>query len=299
MVKLHYTHHTGANKQYFEKVLYKLAKDRKIELRVTGIGEYLHEGNQDEDVLCYQTFPDEFQPAKHNPNLVQQTDKLFQVFPGHKILVDAHDNGEVDSFSRFADSQELPRVKCFPSQRFESQFNVILLSTISIKDPDTIGDNFERTVKISCKFGVREYNHTVRDSVVMQLNKFFPGQADHSWLDGRAAYEEDMRRTLIAIGAPGWGQYSATHQLALRTGALLFAYDSFNDLQYLPHVLLKDGVNFISYNLFNFRHKLQWLLDNPETVERVRKNGRNAFKRGYNIKKSADLFYDYLKKVIK
>ncbi|OIO41686.1 hypothetical protein AUJ63_05260 [Candidatus Pacearchaeota archaeon CG1_02_35_32] len=37
----------------------------------------------------------------------------------------------------------------------------------------------------------------------------------------------------------------------------------------------------------------------PEEIERIRKNGREKFKEGYNLQKSANTFYEYLKKEVK
>jgi len=299
VVKIHHVHHSGANTPYFRKVLECLSKKTDVYLRSSGLTPYLQEGNKDEDVLCYQTFPDENHMGKFNPNLVKQTDELFKAFTGHKILICTFDDGERDSYTRFPDSKELPRIKCFPSKRFLDKYNVVLLSTISTRGiGKTHHDEFERKIKVSCKFGGGKYYHTVRESVLEQLTKFFPGLANHNFIKGWGEYKKDMQQTLIAIGAPGWGQYSGTYQLALRTGALLFAYECLNDIQFLPHAVLEDGKDFVSYNLFNFKYKLQWLLDNPNEIERIRKNGRKAFKKGYNVQKSADLFYQYLKGVL-
>jgi len=299
VVKIHHVKHTGANTLYFKQVLSCLSERSDIDVRTSGLTPYLKEGNKGEDVLCYQTFPDEQHMGKFNPNLTKQTDELFKAFTGHKIVICTFDDGEKDSYTRFPDSKELPRIKCFPSERFMEQYNVVLLSTMSTRSKGgTHHDELERKVTVSCKFGSGAYHHKVRESVLEQLNTFFPGLANHDWMKGWGAYMQDMKQTLIAIGAPGWGQYSATYQLALRTGALLFAYEALNDIRYLPHAVLKDGRDYVSYNLFNFRHKLQWLLDNPDEVNRIRKNGRKAFKRGYDPQKSADLFYKYLKGVL-
>ncbi len=299
MVKIHHVHHTGANTVYFRQVLGCLDKKKDIEVKSLGLTPYLKEGNGDADVICYQIFPNEFQPAKFNPNLIKQADELFKAFKGHKILECTYDDGELDSYTRFPDSKELPRIKCFPSERFMDEYNVILLSTMSTRSGgETHHDQMDRTVQVSCKFGGGSYHHKVRESVLEQLDVFFPGVANQEWIKGWNNYKQNMMQTWIAIGAPGWGQYSGTYQLALRTGALLFAYDALNDIQYLPHAVLQDGKDFVSYNLYNFRHKLQWLLDNPLIVDKIRRSGRKKFKKGYNPQKSADLFYQYLKKVL-
>jgi len=295
VVKIHNIYHSGANLGYLQRVLLAIQKFGDIEVITSNLTAYNEEGNiYNADVLIYQTFPEQDHLGKFNPALVKRTDNLFREFRGYKILVDAHDNGEEDAYKRFK-NPEIPRIKCFPSYRYLRKFNVILMSTINTKDENIYPDQFDRTVTVSCKFGVRDYGHGIRESVINQLTKYYSDITNFEWVDGRSAYIKDLRRTLIAVAAPGWGQYNATHQCALRTGALLFAYDSLNDIQYLPYIDLKDGFHFVSYNLFNFRYKLKWLLDNPDEIHRIRKAGREAFAEGYDIEKSADQLYINLK----
>ena len=191
MVKILNVHHTGANTLYHKQVLDCMVDNYKdVYVETTGIGEYAEEGNpSDFDVVIYQTFPDEFHMGKFNPNLVALSDKVFKEFRGWKILACCHDNGEVDSYSRFNDPT-IPRIKCFPTERFLDKFNVVLLSSMSLTSniPVIFPDEFERKVKVSCKFGIRNYNHMVRQDIHNQLSMSFPDLADKSWKEGRRVY---------------------------------------------------------------------------------------------------------------
>jgi len=298
-ISLTHVYHTGANIGYYHRVLDIMQNKYPINCTLVRLDDYVKQGNPSTDVLSYQTFPDEHHKGKFNPNLVKLGDKFFQQFTGHKILFDANDSGEVDSFSRFKNSKELPRIKSFPSKWFMEHYNVFLSASFAATDYRTWPDELERTIKISCKFGGYSYFHKIRELVVEQLNTFFPGKVDFKRVEGRVAYTNELKRTLIAIGAPGWGQYSATHHCALRVGTLLFAHEAINDVKWLPHADLIDGEDFVSYNLYNFKFKLQRLLDSPGEIERIRKNGREKIKMGYSIEKSADAFYKYLSGVLK
>jgi len=126
-MKIIHVYHTGSNIGYYHIVLKRLNKYRKYKVVVQfiGIADYVEYGNQIAGVLSYQTFPDQ-NNRKFNPDLVKRSDKLFHEFDGHKIIVDIHANGDIDSFERFENSMWIPRVKCFPSERFFDEYNVIL-----------------------------------------------------------------------------------------------------------------------------------------------------------------------------
>lgn len=126
-MKIIHVFHTGSNIGYYHTVLKRLNKYKKYkaEVQFIGIANYVRDGNQPADVLSYQTFPDQ-NNQKFNPNLVKLSDKLFHEFDGHKIIVDTHTNGNIDAFERFLYSRPIPRVKCFPSDRFLDNYNVVL-----------------------------------------------------------------------------------------------------------------------------------------------------------------------------
>lgn len=297
-MKLCHVYHTGANNKYFLSVLEAL---KEVEVNKIGLHDFYLRGiPEGTDVLTYQTFPDQYN-KKFNMDLVEKTDKIFNSFKGLKILVCVHDCGDIDSFVRFPDTKTLPRVKCFPTEWFLSNYNVILLSTVSSFEK-TYSDGFDREMTISCNFGNKHdgfYHHKIREVVTDYLDTSFSDFVDFGWVRGRENYVKSLRKALIVVGAPGWGRYNGTYSGALRAGALLFAHRSLNDIQFLPHDKLIDGEDYVSYDLFNFQIKLQRLLNDPKKVDRIRKNGRRRWKKGFNINRSAEQFLSYLKGALK
>jgi len=302
-INICYTFHTGANRHYISKVLFLMdeSDDYDVQVARISLNDFIESGvPKGTDVLLYQTFPDEHNRGKFNPRLIGASDWLFREFGGLKILACTHDSGDADSFSRFIDSKSLPRIKCFPSKMFMSKYNVILLSTFSTHTNEEVyPDLYERNIIISCKFGRKKYHHRIRECVEETLKNHFADLTDFTWVENKREYLIELQRTLITVGAPGWGRHNASYAGALKAGSLLFAHRTLNDCYFLPHGSLVDGEDYISYDLYNLKVKLQSILDNPKEIERVRKNGRRAFQRGYNYKKSADLFYNYLKREIK
>lgn len=296
-IKLHHVYHTGANNTYFLRVLNALNATDEIELSKEGLYEfYLNGVPHGIDVITYQTFPDQYN-NKFNKGLIDKTDKVFNSFRGLKILVCSHDCGDIDSFERFPDSKTLPRVKCFPTEWFVNNYNVVLLSTVS-SYRDIHDDEFDREVIISCNFGKKHngfYRHNIRETVTNYLEGTYLDFVSFGWVSGKEKYVRSLKKALIVIGAPGWGRYNGSYSGALRAGALLFAHRSLNDIQFLPHAELIDGEDYVSYDLFNFKIKLQRLLDSPKEIDRIRKNGRRKWQKGFNIDKSAEQFFNYLK----
>lgn len=299
-MRLHHVYHTGANQKYYLAVLDYVNREKSYGVTVSksSLSEFINDGTpQGTNVLSYQTFPDDSNLKKFNKKVIERSDLQFHEFTGRKILVDTHDSGDQDAYSRMVYGIVAPRVKCFPSKWYLENFNVVLLSTVSA-NPGVFPDRYPRTIHISCKFGAKLegfYNHTVRETVKDYLRESFYGFTDFNWAAGRDAYARELQWTKIVVGAPGWGEYNHSYWGAMQAGALLFAHCSLNDIKLFPHSDLVDGDDFVSYNLYNFKIKLQRLLDRPDEIERIRKNGREKFKQGLNHKKSADQLVNHLK----
>lgn len=299
---IHHVKHTGANIQYYEQMLLNL-KALGYKVTVSFLDEYAKKGNIDADVLTYQTFPDENIPAKFNPKLVEKTDLLFCEFAGKKVLVDTHDNGNKDAFSRF--SSNVPRVKAFPSTDYLAKgFNVLVTTGVSIQ-PLTHGyDLYNRRVLINFKMGKTDrqfYHHRIREDIARQIDllpKSIWDQIDQQWEPDRDAFANSIGQSLICIGAPGWGQYSASYQLSLRQGTLLFAHKCLDDIFYLPLAKLIPGTHYIAYDTFNFTDKLiDTISMDPEELEQIRLSGRTRWHEGYNPKKSAKILIKKLEEL--
>ena len=297
-MNLHHVDHSGANKKYYLAVLSYINKEKSYGVNVTqsSLGEFIDKGAPEgTDVLSYQTFPDEYNPKKFNPQVIEKSDLQFHLFRGRKLLVDTHDNGDKDAFSRMVSGIVLPRVKCFPSKWYLKNHIVVLISTASTH-PGVYPDKLFRDITISCKFGKNKegfYDHPIREIVQRYLDESF--LVDCEWVDGIGKYMAELRRTKIVIGAPGWGAHNASYWGAMKAGALLFAHRTLNDIKLFPHSDLIDGEDYISYDLFNFKRKLDRIFHQPEEIERIRKNGRRKFEEGLNYQKSADQLVNFLK----
>jgi hypothetical protein len=299
-MNLHHVFHSGANTKYYVAVLGYIQKDKSNGITVSkaSLGEFIDKGTPaGTDVLSYQTFPDEHNPKKFNPAVILKSDNQFHAFEGRKILIDTHDCGDKDAFSRMADGRHLPRVKCYPTDWFLKNFNVVLVSSVSA-NPGVFPDKFNRFINISCKFGKREegfYGHTIRESVKRYLRESFSYHTDFTWVKDKTKYFQELQWTNIVVGAPGWGRHNASYWGAFKAGAMLFAHRSLNDIKLFPHADLVDGDDYVSYDLFNFKAKLRRVLFDVEEMDRVRNNGRRKFAAGLNYKKSANQLVKFLK----
>jgi hypothetical protein len=299
-MNFHHVFHTGANTKYYIAVLGYIQKEKSngITVSKSSLGEFIEKGAPEgTDVLSYQTFPDEYNPKKFNPKVIYQSDLRFHKFKGRKILVDTHDCGDKNAFSRMVHARNMPRVKCYPTAWYLKKYNVILVSSVSA-NPGVFEDKFNRIINISCKFGTKPpgfYGHSIRASVVRYLEESFSYHTDFTWVAPKEKYFKELRWTKVVIGAPGWGRHNASYWGAFKAGALLFAHRCLNDIKLFPHTDLIDGDDYISYDLFNFKTKLRRILDDPDEMDRVRNNGRRKFADGLNYKKSADQFVKFLK----
>lgn len=292
---IHHVKHTGANIQYYEQMLLNL-KALGHKVTISFLNEYEQKGNIHADVLTYQTFPDEGKPTKFNPKLVKKTDRLFCEFAGKKVLVDVHDNGNKDAYTRFLPT--VPRVKAFPSYDYMAKgFNVLVTTGVSISPLPHAYDLHNRKVLINFKMGKTDrqfYHHRIREDIARQIDilpKHIWLQIDQQWENDREAFAKSIGRSLICIGAPGWGQYSSSYQLSLRQGTLLFAHKCLDDIAYLPLTKLVPGAHYITYDTFNFSDKLiDTISMDPEELDQIRFAGREIWEEGHNPKKSAEIF---------
>jgi len=299
-MRFHHVNHSGTNRWYYLAVLDYIEENPSYGVTPSrsSLSEFINTGAPEgTDILSYQTFPDEYNIKKFNPQVIEKSDLQFHTFKGRKLLVDTYDCGDKDAFSRMVSSTVLPRVKLFPTKWFLDNYNVILLGAPSTT-PGVFPDEEERTITISCKFGRKPadfYHHRIRESVQHCLQNNFEQSTDFDWVEGKEKYLKELRRTKIVIGAPGWGRHNASYWGALKSGALLFAHRSLNEIKLFPHSDLIDGEDYVSYDLFDFKIKLDRILHQPEEIERIRNNGRRKFEQGLDYKKSADRLVKFLK----
>jgi len=311
MIHLLYAYHAGANCRYFEEMLKYLQKNN-TKFRYTKISswDFLNSKDLDSyDVLVYHSFPDESHSKKFNEELVYARDKVFFNFKGQKILLDSFDQGSSDAFTRFAnrpdfDNINIPRIKHTPSPTYEKLFNVIC------PIPTTGWEYFEgrqkknnyskakqkekkRPIDITCSFTTGIYPHLVRENVLILLQEHFLKETSFKRILP-SDYYEFLRTCKIFIGAHGFGEISGAYYQALKAGALLFAHEKLKNVSLLPWADLKDGKDFVSFNLDNFIEKLKWILKEDKIRKAIQISGQNKFFQGFDIPRSAKAFYKYL-----
>jgi len=303
-MKVLYLFHKGANGYYLENVVREMNLFPDISSSIVYFSRFKESMlEEDYDVLIYETFPDEYNPKKFNKETVDYFDNIFLKFKGVKILHDTHDDGNKDGYTRFDDITPYPPViKAFTGKYYPKIDYVILNTSLSLSDAKVYRDEFDRDISISFKhgqIGVEYYPHYVRESVrkILKVNKDLP-DVSYKRVEGRENYIQELRRTLISVGCCGFGQYSGSYADCLKAGALLYAHCSLEDIHFLPNEDLVDGEDYISWNSHNFHSKLKWLLDNPLLIDRVRKNGREKFKKSFSYDRSAIKLINYLKKEV-
>ena len=221
------------------------------------------------------------------PKFEKREDEKFGMFKGKRILFDTHDNGSKDGFARFK-AHKTPRIKVNPSYKMIERLNIVM-SIPFIVDHRFLHPEIERPNKIVCAMRLDNMPEA-RTKVLDKIKAFNP---DSKWLD----FDEHAARlckTLINIVPTGTGDSSRSHIDTLAAGALLMAEESIADIKVLPFEDLKDGENFVSYNLDNVCDKLNWLLERPEKISEIRMNGLETFIDGYDIEKSAKILREQI-----
>jgi len=284
---------------YFLHVLNEI-KALGTNIQVISQEEYLMIGQNDYNVLVYNSFPDETHPRKFDKGLIEKCDEKFNSFKGTKILLDTHDNGTKDGFARFDDFL-FPRIKVNPSYEMIKKMNLVMMIpfvTFSVyRRPQK-----ERPFKIVCAMRTDlpdmpnmphlPYVRQIRQLTFQRLKRFNP---DNRWLP----LKEHARRlcqTLINVVANGTVYSVRTYADTLAAGALMMAEENIKNIKILPFADLEDGVDYIPYNLDNVCEKLDFLLANPELINKIRMSGLNKFITGYDYARSARQLLDWLEK---
>lgn len=295
-MKIQYCFSKGSNQKYFQKML-SLLEDKHT-IIWNPLAEYTENLG---DVLVYNTFPNETMGYKFKPWVIEKTDKLFLDFEGPKVLLDSHDNGNQNGFLRFGNL--FPRIKCAPTKFYLNNYPVAFIVSINSGE-EIYEDEFDREIVINFRcsifsFSKPKYPHYIRESVKELLFKNFTNDLIVHGRIQREQYLQELRRTKVVIGCPGFGPSSDMYTDVLRTGALLFAHKSLDETKLFPYANLIEGKDYIGYTQFDFVDKLNWILSNGTILNKVRKSGRNKFRIGYNIERSARDFDKYLQSLVR
>ena len=204
------------------------------------------------------------------------------------MLLDSHDNGSLDAYSRFHDIT-LPRIKYTPAYEDTKGFNIIATIPIRVRDM-YLYNGEEKTIPIIYCGNKRGFTHNIRSVVDERLKPFNPVTARHASME---LYAADLKSSKISVACPGAGPIGSAHNESLAAGAVLFSYESVKKVKILPFGELVDGENYVSFNLDNLEDKLSWLLANEDEIKRIGENGRTLFNTGYVPRKTAEIILKY------
>lgn len=255
-------------------------------------------------------------------NQVEQADLKFLQLPNDiKILVDMHDDSDLDAFSRFSNNnypfnnlqlnnlvqslkqkdadyfKNILRIKNTPSQQYLNNFNVILETTYHTNQRFISANTLNRDRPYLFHYYCSDKNNVVRKKVKEKLYEINRKNPDVNF-NKLNKYPYDLANYLCEINVPGWGKVCFRHLDTLSNACLLLAYDDVKNTHILPNTELVDGVDYILYNLNNLEEKLLWIKENPKLVKLIRINGYLKFKSAFDYGKSAQILYDNLIKFL-
>jgi glycosyltransferase involved in cell wall biosynthesis len=263
---------------------------KEAEVTICRLSAYPQFDDSKFDCLIYNTFPDEFHPGKFNSSLIRITDEKFWEFPGRALLFDSHDEGSKDAFTRFKKKyvNELPRIKTVPC--YGDVRNIVISVPFAV-DKKLMDASWPRTIPILYCAGLNGYLHDIRRQVFNILQPFHPFTERLPLHD----YIKAMKSANISVVAPGYGTACVSHLESLAAGALLLAHESIRNTRLLPFADLVEDQHYVLYNLDNLEKKLRILLENPYLTSSIAKAGNQAFKQGYDLKRTANQVLKYFK----
>ena len=328
MKKLLYVIDRSCNQPAMNLVLDKMKHLYSIVCDSINIHQYKNSGEdlqKNYDILIYQTFPHQNHPDKWDKNTIEKTDNIFNKFNGLKIFHDSHDSGRVDSFSRFKDDT-ICRIKAWPSYDYITKFNPILTTMggvgqlqsqlgfylESIQDEKFIewnnkwpNDKKNQGISYIVSYGYNETkyadyptfisqkkgNEFIRENTRDVLQSYTRMSTDMEW-KSQSDFHQHLNDTLISVTVPGWGEGCLRQYEGPLFGCLNLMHESLCDIKLLPHVDLKDGKDFISFNLDNLHEKLDYIYDNRDEIDKIRFNGKLKLHKGFDLQKSATKLYE-------
>lgn len=263
--------------RYFQ-VMMDSFREKEIIVDFVSLGDYLLAYQKDYDAIIYNTFPNDT-CWKFDHDLTAKCDAKFQDYSGLKILLDTHDNGSQDGFSRLRGT-ELPRIKVNPSYQAISDLNVILPIPFLVF-PSYFHPQEERPVRLVCAMRTQRMPKT-RRYVSHTIAEFSP---DTDWLPLKS-HASRLCRTQVHVVATGNGDSSKSHADTLCAGALLMCQEGLRNIKILPYADLVEDIHFVTFTLDNIVSKLAALLPDRERIDRIRLAGLDAFRVGYDPEQS-------------
>lgn len=234
------------------------------------------------DFLIYNTFADESNPLKFNREVSLRGDEKFMKFPGKKLLLDSHDDGTLDGFSRLND-HITPRIKYTPGYDFMKQYSVVMAVPIKVRWFHKFRGE-TKVIQLIYTGEKKNFPHTIRMEVNERLKPF---HAFTAWTRSPLEHGVNLRMSKISVACPGWGPIGSAHCEALAAKAVLFAYKSVKEVKLLPFAELEDNFNYVPFAMENLEEKLSILLKDEAAINFIAENGYQTFKEGYDPPRTA------------
>jgi hypothetical protein len=341
--KMVFIRHGGSNLGYLKNLL--LTKQVKI----IGFHKFLKNKfiiNKDMIVL-YQTWPDDrifengdirkpvsnddldkhvqlngVNHSRFDKHHVERADIKFLNLPNKiKILVDVHDDSNLDAFSRFSNInypfhsvelkniilnikqnnpdyfKNIPRIKNTPSISYMNKFNVILETTYHTGQSNFSIRSLNKNRSFLFHFHCSDKNNPIRHKVRQKLYEINQ-QTNNIHFNKLEKYPNDLVNYLCEINVPGWGKVCFRHLDTLSNACLLLAYDDIKNTHVLPNATLIDRHDCILYNINNLNEKINYIMENPDKIKQIRINGYNKFKSAFNYNNNMQLFHNNLLKLL-
>lgn len=334
-MKILYIEHTGCNLKYINLLFNFIKSNKNEEITKISLEQFvLSDIKFDEiDYIFYQTWPDDrlfengdIRKPINDYNMINILNgKLHRKFPKDiieqadikflkinkktiKILVDVHDDGNADSFSRFLnpnfpwnnksvvhdllkehDFVNIPRFKNTPGYVYMNKFNVISKGTFSIANVKKI--DFSKKRDILIHYCASDSSNMVRPVIKKKLEKYSKYNINLQKLNN---YQDSLENVLVSVNVPGWGPGCFRHNETFNAGCVCFAYDDISSVQLLPNNDLIDNEDYILFNLDNLYEKLDSILNDYDKLDKIRKNGYDKFCKSYDVDTNAISLWEWM-----
>jgi|TARA_B100001094_G_scaffold284203_1_gene297547 hypothetical protein len=316
-MKILYVRHRGCNLYFLDKVL-KHVSSRNIKVKIISLKTFSKLGNTcpEDYTIIYQTYPGEIvkKQWKFPDKMIEKCDLLFLNLKNkNKILFDAHDSGATDGFSRFIPDSaaykikdktlkkkvsqlgkdfflKIPRIKNTPSENYLNKFNVMLHTSFGVRLFPEI--DFEK--KRLCKFHYwsTQKNNKLRSVLQKKIEKVKNKYSINT--DKLNNYQEKLKDVFCEINVAGNGEICFRHLETLSAGSLLLSQEEIKDFYAIPYVKLIPYEDYIPYNSENIEEQFDFILNNEDRINEIRKSGYIKLMQFYSSKKCADVFEKYL-----
>jgi hypothetical protein len=335
MKSIVYVLHRAFNGGYLNEVLNILSAEYNI--KIISIDDFLGYNFHSDDIILYQTHPDHrsTRRGKFPKDFLEKTDLKFLKLDNIKVLVDTHDDGDHDAFSRFLfkEYSSSPKVNgisqysnieyIFDNKNLENMVRQINDNDLNyfyniprIKNTPTVSylNNFNVILRTTYQAKKRNfvvdkdralsfhyYSSLAHDLIRQETQEILNNLKSKFPINMKflSNYPESLNNILCEINVPGRGKGCIRHLETLSSGCLMLAHEDIINTYLLPETLLVDGEDYILFNSKNLESKLEFISSNLSLSNDIRRSGYKKFCTQYSYKISAQTFIRELEQLKK